>query len=339
MSSMHNIKRRCALLGLAICMTFGMAGCKKSTDTVDISNYLKEIEPDKVGKTSYETIELEVTNYSERFGAIASAKCEETPVVADIPYGTAIPLNFLSNNNTLVKKGAKLYQYRLEFDEVFAITEYLLERKIKALVVACNTATSAAIAQIRERYPELVVVGIEPAIKPAITEHPDRDILVLATPFTLREEKFKTLSERFANSGHIVSLPSIELVEFVERGDLDSPELLEYLQEKLAPYLAQTGRIGAVVLGCTHFPFLRRALERVLPEEVPVYDGGAGTARQTRRCLEHAGLLRTVGASHICMINTKEKEEFRAIYLDGTFVSDVPAQGLYDLSMKLLLNE
>lgn len=127
---MHNIKRRCALLGVAICMTFGMAGCKKSTDTVDISNYLKEIEPDKVGKTSYETIELEVTNYSERFGAIASAKCEETPVVADIPYGTAIPLNFLSNNNTLVKKGAKLYQYRLEFDEVYMATKRIeLTRK------------------------------------------------------------------------------------------------------------------------------------------------------------------------------------------------------------------
>ena len=224
-------------------------------------------------------------------------------------------------------------------DRSFAITEYLLERKIKALVVACNTATSAAIAQIRERYPELVVVGIEPAIKPAITEHPDRDILVLATPFTLREEKFKTLSERFADSGHIISLPSIELVEFVERGELDSPELHDYLQEKLAPYLSQTGHIGAVVLGCTHFPFLRRALERVLPAEIPIYDGGAGTARQTRRCLEHADLLRTVGASHICMINTKEREEFRAIYLDGTFVSDAPAQGLYALSMKLLLNE
>lgn len=224
-------------------------------------------------------------------------------------------------------------------DRAFQITEYLLERGIKALVVACNTATSAAIAQIRERYPELVVVGIEPAIKPAITEHPDRDILVLATPFTLREEKFKTLSERFADAGHIISVPSIELVEFVENGDLGSPELIEYLQEKLAPYFSETGRIGAVVLGCTHFPFLRGALGRVLPADVPIYDGGAGTARQTKRCLEYIGQLRTVGAGHVCMINTKEKEEFKVAYLSGTYVSDVPAQGLFELSMKLLLNE
>ncbi len=127
---MHNIKRRCALLGLALCMSVGMAGCKKTAEKVDVSNYLKEIEPEKIGKTSYETIELEVTTYSERFGAIASAKYEETPVVADIPYGTAVPLNFVSNNNTLVKKGAKLYQYRLEFDEVYMATKRIeLTRK------------------------------------------------------------------------------------------------------------------------------------------------------------------------------------------------------------------
>ena len=222
-------------------------------------------------------------------------------------------------------------------DRAFQITEYLLERNIKALVVACNTATSAAIAQIRERYPELTVVGIEPAIKPAITEHPNRDIL--ATPFTLREEKFKNLSERFANVGHIISVPSIELVEFVEKGDFDSPELMDYLMNILAPYFTETGRVGAVVLGCTHFPFLRGALSRVLPADVPVYDGGAGTARQTKRCLESADRLRTVGAGHICMINTKEKEEFKVAYLDGTFVSDMPAQGLFELSMKLLLSE
>jgi len=223
-------------------------------------------------------------------------------------------------------------------DRSFEITEYLLERDIKALVVACNTATSAAIAQIRERYPELIVVGIEPAVKPAITEHPNRDILVMATPFTLREEKFRSLSERFADSGRILSVPCIELVEYVEKGDFGSPELIEYLQKKLAPYLSQTGRIGAVVLGCTHFPFLRDTLGRVLPADVPIYDGGAGTARQTKRCLEHAGILRTVGAGHICMINTKEKEAFNVTYLDGTYVSDAPAQGLFALSMKLLLN-
>ncbi len=224
-------------------------------------------------------------------------------------------------------------------DRAFQITEYLLERNIKALVVACNTATSAAIAQIRERYPELTVVGIEPAIKPAITEHPNRDILVLATPFTLREEKFKNLSERFANVGHIISVPSIELVEFVEKGDFGSPELMDYLMNSLAPYFTETGRVGAVVLGCTHFPFLRSAISRVLPADVPIYDGGAGTARQTKRCLEREDRLRTVGAGHICMINTKEKEEFKVAYLDGTFVSDVPAQGLFELSMKLLLSE
>ena len=127
---MYNIKRRCALLGLALCMTVGMAGCKKTSEKVDVSNYLKEIDSEEIGKTSYETIELELTNYTERFGAISTAKYEETPVVADIPYGNATPMNFLTNNNTFVRKGAKLYQYRLEFDEVYMATKRIeLTRK------------------------------------------------------------------------------------------------------------------------------------------------------------------------------------------------------------------
>ena len=127
---MHNTKKRCALLGLALCMSFGMTGCNNTNEKRDISNYLKEIDPENIGRTSYETIELEVTDYTTRYGAIASAKYEETVVRAEIPYGSATPITYLARNNQIVRKGAKLFQYRLEFDEVYMASKRLeLTRK------------------------------------------------------------------------------------------------------------------------------------------------------------------------------------------------------------------
>lgn len=153
----------------------------------------------------------------------------------------------------------------------------LYDRGIKAAVIACNTATSAAIGPLRAAFPDIPVIGIEPALKPAVAHH--RRVLVLATPLTLREEKFVALMHQCAGCAEIVPLPCPELVEFVERGELDSPALTAYLARQLGPY---AGRVDAAVLGCTHFPFARRAIRAALGGNVTLYDGSDGTA--AKRC-------------------------------------------------------
>ena len=174
-----------------------------------------------------------------------------------------------------------------------AHAERLFDRGAKALVVACNTATSAAIGELRARWPDRVIIGIEPALKLAVSRHPGGCIGVLATEATLREEKFAALLQHCAENCHILKCPCPELVEFVERGELDSPALTAYLARQLGPY---AGRVDAAVLGCTHFPFARRAIRAALGGNVTLYDGSDGTARETLRQLVRRGWVR--GGSH-----------------------------------------
>lgn len=176
--------------------------------------------------------------------------------------------------------------------EVLDITrknlDILKENGIKALVVACNTATSAAVRILREENPELVIVGIEPAIKPPCVELDHPRVLVMATPLTLGEEKFHRLVERYADREEVIPLPCHRLAELIERGDLDGEEIDEYICELLSPY---RDKIDALVLGCTHYPHVRHVIERHLPPSVKIYDGGEGTARHTKRLLEASGKL------------------------------------------------
>lgn len=175
-------------------------------------------------------------------------------------------------------------------ETVLKHTARLRERGIKALVVACNTATSAAIRELRAAYSDMPVIGIEPALKPAVmvTEHPN--VLVLATPGTVTGEKFQNLMHGFEGRAEMTALACPGLMEFVEAGELDSERLHQYLKDLLGPYLRK--RIDAVVLGCTHYPFIRKALAQELGREIPILDGSEGTARETRRRLLQEGLLR-----------------------------------------------
>ena len=183
----------------------------------------------------------------------------------------------------------------------FAAAQKLLERGIKALVVACNTATSAAITDLRIAYPELIVIGIEPALKLAADKFPGGHLGVMATPMTLREEKFARLMERFQESCEIYKIPAPGLVELIEAGKADSPEAEALLRDLFAPY----PKLDALVLGCTHYPFAKQAISRVLGEDVALLDGGDGTARETKRRLEAAGLLRT-GEGSVIFENSKD---------------------------------
>lgn len=164
----------------------------------------------------------------------------------------------------------------------------LMRRGLKALVVACNTATSAAIGALREKYPELIVVGIEPALKLAADRFPSGRIGVMATPVTLREEKFSLLLTRYAASCQVYKIPAPQLVPLIEEGRVDTPIMEQTLHALLDPFAS---RMDALVLGCTHFPFASHAMERLLGPKVAVLDGGDGTARETLHRLEAADLL------------------------------------------------
>ena len=164
-----------------------------------------------------------------------------------------------------------------------------LEIPIKGCVIACNSATSAAVRVLREMYPKLPLVGIEPALKPASLYKRDPRVLVLATPMTIKEEKFKNLLAKYEDKATIYGLPCPGLMEYVEEGKYDTSEVSNFLEELLAPY--RGGVIDAVVLGCTHYPFVKDKISQVLGPGVRVFDGGEGTAREMRRRIDVAGLL------------------------------------------------
>lgn len=162
----------------------------------------------------------------------------------------------------------------------------LVSRNVKALVIACNTATAAAIKDLRKTYPDTIIIGIEPALKLAADHYPDSRVGVLATPVTLREEKFSQLAERFPNMQvHPIALPG--LVERIEQG-CSEEEITEFLRPVLSPY---AGKLDAAVLGCTHYPFAAKSIRRVLGKDTILLDGAEGTARETRRRLRKAELL------------------------------------------------
>ena len=171
----------------------------------------------------------------------------------------------------------------------FAAAEKLMGKyPIKALVLACNTATAAAVKELRGAYPELIVIGIEPALKLAADHFPRGRIGVMATEVTLREEKFDSLMHRFDENCTITKIPAPGLVQLIEAGKADCAETDALLQQILGPYI---GKLDALVLGCTHYPFAVKAISRVLGDGVTLLDGGDGTARETKRRLEKAGLL------------------------------------------------
>lgn len=181
----------------------------------------------------------------------------------------------------------------------------MMEFGLKALVVACNTATAAAIHDLRQKYPNLIVIGIEPALKPAADQFPGGNIGVMATEVTLREEKFDSLLHRFDSKASVIKIPAPGLVELVEAGKADTDEAVALLSEILHPHL---GKLDAVVLGCTHYPLAAKAIRRVLGPRVVLLDGGEGTARETKRRLTEAGLLGE-GPGQILWQNSAGNEE------------------------------
>ena len=178
-------------------------------------------------------------------------------------------------------------------EEVRALTlaaakKLLVDLSCKALVVACNTATAAAIIELREEYPDRIIVGIEPALKLACDRHPGGTVGIMATDVTLREKKLAALMERVKRDCTVLRVQAPGVVELVEAGKCDTDEAVAQMRELLGPHV---GRLDALVLGCTHYPFMKGAMGQVLGEGTELLDGGEGTARETKRRLAEAGLL------------------------------------------------
>lgn len=222
-------------------------------------------------------------------------------------------VKIMPNENYLYLGDSKHAPYGTKSpEEVRALTienvQTLLSHGAKSIVVACNTATSAAVACLRKMYPDLPLVGIEPAIKPAVLSYPNQRIVVMATPMTLRQEKFQKLMQRYEQMAQIIPLPCPGLMEFVERGDLDGEDLHKYLTELLWGVMEE--RIAAIVLGCTHYPFAKEMIAKVAGPEVAILDGGNGTAREMRRRLMVSGRLSdAAGNGTVEFLNSRDTKE------------------------------
>lgn len=202
-------------------------------------------------------------------------------------------------------------------DLTFKAVEYLLSRDVKGIAVACNTATSAAVAELRRVYPNLPLVGIEPAIKPAVELNVEGDRLIMATPRTLAEKKFHNLVVKYKDKANIVPVPCAGLMEFIENGVFEGEELHRYLRDRLEGF--DLNNVGAIVLGCTHYPFIKNELVKIVGNNIQILDGGYGTAKELKRRLEEQNLLNTSNKKGTIEIINSSKEE-RLIKLSKTLL-------------------
>lgn len=174
-----------------------------------------------------------------------------------------------------------------------AITRFLLKQGCNIIVVACNAASAAALTHLRDTFPGVPFVGMEPAVKPAVqTTHTGR-VGVMATPATFQGKLFASVVERFASGVQLVKQVCPGLVEQVEAGRLGTPDTEALLREYLTPMM--TADVDTIVLGCTHYPFLAPAIQRIVGPGVSVIDPSPAIARQVGRVMEQRGLLSASG--------------------------------------------
>jgi glutamate racemase len=214
----------------------------------------------------------------------------------------------LPNENTIYLADSKNAPYgRKSKEEIIALsiknTKLLLEMNCKLIVVACNTATTNAIKELRAKY-DVPFIGIEPAIKPAAHNSKTQTIGVLATKGTLSSELFNKAVELHHDT-KIIEQIGHGLVELIENGDLDSPEVEELLITYLNPMIE--ANIDYLVLGCSHYPYLIPKIKKILPDNIKIIDSGEAVARQTQHILEKIGFNTSETSSHVFYTNTNPK--------------------------------
>lgn len=166
--------------------------------------------------------------------------------------------------------------------------EFFISKKVKAIVIACNTATSVAIADLREKY-SIPIIGIEPAVKPAIEKRNNKKVLIMATPITIKEEKLQNLIKNLNATEFVDSIDMPELVRFAEKMEFESDEVNEYIKKRLSIYNLEDYSI--LVLGCTHFPLFKKVLSQIFPSKIQIIDGSIGVANRLKDILEKSNAL------------------------------------------------
>lgn len=169
-----------------------------------------------------------------------------------------------------------------------AITNFLLEQNAKIIVVACNTASAAALKYLREIFPDVQFVGMEPAVKPAAEQTQTGKVGVLATPATFQGALYSSVVERFANGVELFQNTCNGLVQQIEQGDLEGEETRKTLEDALLPMLEKN--IDTVVLGCTHYPFVIPLIQQIVGDKIRVIDPAPAVTRQVGRLLEAEGM-------------------------------------------------
>ena len=197
-------------------------------------------------------------------------------------------------------------------DRARTITDFLLEKGADIIVVACNTATAAAIATLRAEYPEVPFIGMEPAVKPAALGTKSGVIGVLATAGTLKGSKYLHTRGRFEDNVRIVEHVGEGFVELVEAGHLDGKQAEETVRASLQPLLDKGADI--IVLGCTHYPFLQPVIERLAGPSVQVIDPAPAVARQTLHILQEKGIPTGNGSFSIDLYHSGDPESLQRIY-------------------------
>lgn len=217
--------------------------------------------------------------------------------------------NLLPNEKTIYLADSKNAPYGQKSQkEIIALsmknTDLLLEMGCKLIVVACNTATTNAIRELREKY-TVPFIGIEPAIKPAVANSKTQIIGILATQGTLNSELFNKTAEMFYDT-KIVEQVGHGLVQLIESGNMNSPEMEKLLYSYLTPMIE--ANIDYLVLGCSHYPYLIPQIKKILPDHIQIIDSGRAVAKQTQNILkEQVGLSSTTSNEAVFYTNTNPK--------------------------------
>lgn len=217
--------------------------------------------------------------------------------------------HLLPNERTIYLADSKNAPYGQKSQkEIIALsmknTDLLLEMGCKLIVVACNTATTNAIRELREKY-DVPFIGIEPAIKPAVANSKTQIIGILATQGTLNSELFNKTAEMFHDT-KIVEQVGHGLVQLIESGNMNSPEIEKLLHSYLTPMIE--ANIDYLVLGCSHYPYLIPQIKKILPDHIQIIDSGRAVAKQTQNVLkERVGLSSTTSNEAIFYTNTNPK--------------------------------
>ena len=221
----------------------------------------------------------------------------------------------LPNEDTIYLADSKNAPYgQKSREEIIALsiknTEFLLNQNAKIIVVACNTATTNAIKELREKY-DVPFIGIEPAIKPAALNSQKHVIGILATQGTLNSELFHQTAEKFQET-KIIEQIGHGLVPLIENGEINSPEMNKLLHLYLEPMIA--ANIDYLVLGCSHYPYLIPQIKKILPKEIKIIDSGEAVARQTKNILsENNGLNNQNNIGKVIFYSNSDPKVLREI--------------------------